>query len=70
MTKEKTKINKDNSHQLEGHIAQLEARLADLQSRLPAHSIPPNLIAEMDEIDELISKARSNRANINSKLDK
>jgi DNA repair exonuclease SbcCD ATPase subunit len=70
MTKEKAKINKDNSHQLEGHIAQLEARLADLQSRLPAHSIPPNLIAEIDEIDELISKARSNLTNINSNVDK
>jgi hypothetical protein len=40
----------------------LESQLADLQARLPAHSIPPNLIAEMDEIDEQISEAKSRLA--------
>ena len=40
-------------------ISQLERQLADLQARLPAHSIPPNLIAEMDEIDDQLNKAKS-----------
>ena len=35
-------------------IAALENQLADLESRLPAHSIPPGLIAEMDQLDEQI----------------
>ncbi len=40
-------------------ISQLERQMADLQARLPAHSIPPYLIAEMDQIDEQLSKAKS-----------
>jgi hypothetical protein len=35
-------------------IAALENQLADLEARLPAHSIPPGLIAEMDQLDEQI----------------
>jgi RNA binding exosome subunit len=33
-------------------IKQLEAQLADLQARLPAHSIPPSMMIEMDELEE------------------
>jgi hypothetical protein len=40
-------------------IARLEARLADLQARLPAHSIPPAMIAEWDELDEQLAEARA-----------
>lgn len=40
-------------------IAELEARLADLEARLPAHSIPVNLIAEMDQLDEQIQAEKS-----------
>jgi hypothetical protein len=40
-------------------IAGLEARLADLQARLPAHSIPPSMIAEWDELDEELAEARA-----------
>lgn len=39
-------------------IAELEARLADLQKRLPAHSITPAMITEMDELDEALAEAR------------
>lgn len=39
-------------------ITELEARLADLQKRLPAHSIPPAMIAEWDELDEALAEAR------------
>jgi len=45
-------------------IAALEARLADLYARLPAHSIPPAMIAELDEIDEQIAQARARLAKI------
>ena len=33
-------------------IAELERRLADLKARLPAHTIPPGMIAEMDELED------------------
>jgi len=44
---------------------ELEARLADLQKRLPAHSIPPALIAEWDELDEALSEARQRLEELN-----
>lgn len=39
-------------------IQTLEAQLADLQRRLPAHSIPPALIAELDALDEALADLR------------
>ena len=39
---------------LKMQVKELETRLDDLENRLPAHSIPPNLISEMDELDEQI----------------
>jgi anti-sigma-K factor RskA len=49
----------DKSQDLKNQIQRLEKQLADLQARLPAHSIPPKMIAEMDEIDEQLREARS-----------
>lgn len=40
-------------------IAALVARLADLHSRLPAHSIPPAMLAELDDLDEQLAQARA-----------
>ncbi|MBC8448602.1 MAG: histidine kinase [Chloroflexi bacterium] len=42
---------------LEQEIAELEARLVDLEARMPAHSVPPALIAQMDELEELLAEA-------------
>jgi chromosome segregation ATPase len=39
-------------------LVQLEKRLADLQARLPAHSTPPSMIAELDELEEALAQAR------------
>jgi hypothetical protein len=39
-------------------IAELEGRLAELQGRLPAHSLPPAMLAEMDALDEQLLEAR------------
>lgn len=33
-------------------IRELERRLADLKTRLPAHSIPPSMMMELDELEE------------------
>ncbi len=42
---------KDLLHQL----ATLQARLEDLTARLPAHSIPPAMMIEMEEIEQAIA---------------
>lgn len=55
----------DERHTLIQTIAALEARLADLQKRLPAHSIPPALIAEWDELDEALAEARQRLEELN-----
>jgi hypothetical protein len=39
-------------------VATLEKQLADLQARLPAHSIPPGMIAELDRLEESLARAR------------
>jgi HAMP domain-containing protein len=39
-------------------VAELEKQLADLQARLPAHSVPPSMIAELDELEEALAQAR------------
>ena len=39
---------------IKSQLAELETLLADLEARLPAHSIPARLIAELDHLDEQI----------------
>ena len=39
-------------------VAELEKQLADLQSRMPAHSVPPSMIVELDELEEELALAR------------
>ena len=39
-------------------ITDLEQRLADLQARLPAHSVPPAMMMEMEEIEEELARLR------------
>lgn len=51
-------------------ISQLESQVADLQARLPAHSIPPNLIAEMDEIDDQLNEAKARLAAMSEENEK
>ena len=51
---------------LKQQIAELEAQLADLKARLPAHTIPPAMIAEFDEIDEALEQAHRQLAAIKS----
>ena len=43
-------------------IETLEAHLAELKRRLPAHSLPPALMAEMDELDEALRFAQEQLA--------
>ena len=39
-------------------IADIENQLADLEARLPAHSIPTGLIAEMDQLEQQIQSEK------------
>ena len=39
-------------------VAELEKQLIDLQNRLPAHSVPPSMILELDELEEALVQAR------------
>ena len=48
----------ETREQLEQEIAAIEARIADCQRRLPAHLIPPSMLAELDELDEQLANAR------------
>jgi len=52
------------TQELEQLIATLEAQLEDLKARLPAHSTPPAMIAEMDELDDQLEEARSRLASL------
>lgn len=48
----------ETRQQIEQLIITLQARIADCQARLPAHSIPPAMLAELDELDEQLALAR------------
>jgi chromatin segregation and condensation protein Rec8/ScpA/Scc1 (kleisin family) len=45
-------------YQLKNKITELETRRDDLIARLPAHSIPPSMIAELDEIEEQLNQVK------------
>lgn len=45
--------------ELLAEIKALEARMVDLQDRMPAHSLPPALLAELDELDERLAELRA-----------
>ena len=38
-------------------VAELEKQLTDLQNRLPAHSVPPSMIIELDDLEEALAQA-------------
>lgn len=39
------------------YIQEVERKIADLKERWPAHSIPPALMLELDELEEELAKA-------------
>jgi len=39
-------------------VTRLEKQLVDLQARLPAHSIPPSMIAKLDDLEEALALAQ------------
>ena len=47
-------------------VAELEARVEDLRRRLPAHSVPPALLIELEELEEELEAARARMRKANS----
>ena len=39
-------------------VEELEERLADLKARMPAHSIPPSMMIELDELEEQLAELK------------
>lgn len=52
-------MERDGARQRLRHLAELEKRLADLQARLPAHSLPPAMIAELEELEDQIAQLKT-----------
>ncbi len=52
------------NNELESKRKELKERLADLKARMPAHSIPPSMMMELDELEEQLDAVR---AEINKK---
>jgi chaperonin cofactor prefoldin len=44
-------------------IEELKRKIEDLKKRLPAHSIPPSMIAELDELEEQLEEALKKQPN-------
>ncbi len=45
-------VNRPLTETREDKIKHLEEQIADLKNRLPAHSIPPTMIQELDDLEE------------------
>ena len=43
-------------------VRELERKIAELKARFPAHSIPPTLMAELDELEEQLAEAIKRQA--------
>lgn len=44
------------------HIQELQAKIADLKKRWPAHSVPPAMLQELDDLeDELAAELEKAR---------
>lgn len=58
-----------NPEDLKREIADLETRLEMLKAQLPAHSLSPAMMIELDELEEQLAKARQRFAKISYKND-
>ena len=42
----------------ENKVKKLEAQIADLKKRWPAHSVPPGMLMQLDELEEELNLAK------------
>ncbi len=48
----------DQPRKLRAELIHLEQRRADLEARLPAHSVPPSMMQELEEMEERLVELR------------
>jgi hypothetical protein len=41
-----------------GKVEEIEEKIADLKARWPAHSVPPSMWQQLEELEEELEKAR------------
>jgi hypothetical protein len=41
----------------EERVKEIEAQIADLKARWPAHSVPPNMLMQLDELEDELELA-------------
>lgn len=46
------------------HIRELEKQIADIEARLPAHSTPPSMIQELEELEEELERLKGQKVSI------
>ena len=54
-------LDRDDPHAQEvreNRIRNLEKQIAELKSRWPAHSVPPAMIQQLDELEEELEQLR------------
>lgn len=40
-------------------IIELEARIAEIKLRIPAHSVPPRMLEDLEELEEELERLKS-----------
>jgi uncharacterized small protein (DUF1192 family) len=46
----------------EEQIARLEKEIAELEARLPAHSVPPAMLLELEELEDELAALKARRS--------
>ncbi len=44
-------------------VKEIEQKIADLKARWPAHSVPPHMWQELEELEDQLKKLRALRSN-------
>ena len=47
----------------EKRIQEIEEKITDLKARWPAHSVPPSMWQELEELEEELERAKKNQPN-------
>lgn len=47
-------------------LKRLEKQIADLKSRWPAHSVPPAMLEELDELEEELERLKNGEESVKS----
>jgi len=45
-------------------IEELEKQIAELKSRWPAHSVPPTMLQQLDELEEELERERMDKVRL------